>query len=379
MAQIFQAIKEHTNGIVLFVIPVLGLSLWEATITPPSNVLSGIMYVISLIALILLTWKPLQFSIVLLIVGIASSIVPYINSTPSQLLTMLLALGYIGYTSHISLIVASLMLSVIIQSIQSYLQIGNASSDNLLFFIIIMLFAVLAGYALRQKDNILQLQLEKKDQDLKLQIALQQNRIAEQVHDMVSNNLSTIARESQQQLHQEVNSQYQAWITVNHLATDSISQLHQLIDELLESSESYSVDSSVAEFSKELVQLVREQWHILESQGFLCSMNITGNVNHIPSHEIQREIFNLIIELSTNIQKHCPRGTDCELSIHCLQDSIVLSERCVFASIVNQQEKQQNLGGYGLKMRKQFIEKLGGQFVWEETSNEWTCYANIPL
>lgn len=377
--QVFQSIKEHTNGIVLFVLPILGLSLWEATVAPPSNALSAIMYVISLVALILLTWRPLLFSLLLLVVDIACSITPFINSTPSQFWTTLLALGYIGYTSRILLITASLMLGVIAQSVQSYLQIGSASSDNLLFFIIMMSFAVLAGYALQQKNNILQLQLEKKDQDRKLQIALQQNRIAEQIHDMVSNNLSTIARESQQQLHQDRNPQYQSWVTVNHLATDSISQLHQLIDELLEFAEPSSVDSSAAEFSKALVQLVREQQYILESQGFPCLMNVTGNVNHTPSLEIQREIFSLIIELSTNIKKHCQQGTDCELSIHCLPDTIVLSERCVFANTVNQQEKRHNLGGYGLKTRKQLIEKLGGQFVWEETSNEWTCYASIPL
>lgn len=377
MIQVFQSIKEHTNGIVLFVLPILGLSLWEATVAPPSNALSAIMYVISLVALILLIWRPLQFSIVILIVGIASSIVPYINSTPSQFFTTLVALGCIGYISRIWLIAVSLIVVIITQLFQSYLHIGNASYDNLLFFIIIMSFAVLAGYALRQKNNIAQLKLEKKDQNLKLQMALQKNRIAEQIHDMVSNNLSTIARESQEQLHQEENSQ--AWVTINHLATDSISQLHQLIDELLKHVEPTSDNSSVAEFSNKLSQLVYEQHRILEVQGFTCLMNITGNTGHNPSLEIQREVFNLIIELSANIQKHCQRGTSCELSIHCSQDAIVLSERCIFASTIDQQEKQYNLGGYGLKTRKQLIEKLNGQFVWKKTSNEWLCYANIPL
>lgn len=379
MIQVFQSIKEHTNGIVLFVLPILGLSLWEATVAPPSNALSAIMYVISLVALILLIWRPLQFSIVLLIVGIASSIVPYINSTLSQFYTTLVALGCIGYISRISLIVVSLIVVIVTQLFQSYLHIGNASYDNLLFFIIIMSFAVLAGYALRQKNSIAQLKLEKKDQDLKLQMALQKNRIAEQIHDMLSNNLSIIARESQQQLHQDRKPQYQSWVTVNHLAIDSISQLHQLIDELLEHVEPTSDNSSVSEFSNRLSQLVYEQHRILEVQGFTCLMNITGNTGHNPSLEIQREVFNLIIELSANIQKHCQKGTSCELSIHCSQDAIVLSERCVFASIINQQEKQYNLGGYGLKTRKQLIEKLHGQFVWEKTSNEWLCYAYIPL
>lgn len=352
----------------------LALALMEIIQIGPMPLLPVLLYGVLAVSFVLLPAIGGQACWAIIVAGSAISI-SLTQDSPFVISGMLIALGILAFSGiWLEWLLAMLICSCtyIVRSVI----LGDFNIFISMSVTVMFLASLLAGrlVALRQQAFI------REEQRLKLQIELQQldymrqkNRLAIQIHDSLTNNLSDISLMAR--VHTDENTSYNDdWKIVLEHSQEAFMQVHDIIDIL--SSEDKDTKSETT-FMVELRDLIDARCGHLHALGYDGDATIEGFCIKTTPEE-KEEALSLIKELCNNIQRHSsPHEGSFELLVRLSPSSMEISEMNDITAGPELTACEQS--GRGLSLHSKRIRELGGELNYRSDDGLWVFYSKIPL
>ena len=369
-------IRRYVAHPCLSLLSLLGLSLalMEIIQIGPMPLLPAMLYGVLAVSFVLLPAIGGQACWAIIVAGSVISI-SLTQDSPFVISGMLIALGILAFSGTVpEWLIAMLICSC--TYIARSVMVENFNVFVSVSVTVMFLASLLAGrlVALRQQAFI------REEQRLKLQIELQQldymrqkNRLAIQIHDSLTNNLSDISLMARVHIDENIPDS-DDWAIVLEHSQEAFTQVHDIIDIL--SSEDKDAKSETT-FMVELRNLLDERCSHLHALGYDGNTAIDGCCIKA-SPEEKEEALSLIRELCNNIQRHgSPRNGSFELLVKLSPSPMEISEMNDIAAGSALTAFEQS--GRGLSLHSKRIQEMGGELNYRSDDGLWVLYAKIPL
>lgn len=366
-------------GLMGITVAVLAVTVWEFALSVPTDWPMWVLATLHVVAVACVPFVPLSASAVVLIVGVASSLVPY-QGGPSQLWGAMLALGVIGMMRRPVVTVAAWALAIGAQAVQTFvLHSPVVDESGFPFFVLCFAFAAAVGYAVR-------LHLETvatRERRLRTEALLGRMQVALQLHDDVVNDLAVAAHFAQRRMrHAGDDGERNAWDEENRKILRALDHVHAIIDATAIIERDDASEPSAAAFERLLRDALARERRYLDRAGLKAEMRLSGQIRRSVGPVVRREALALLHELCRNAVRHTPSGAVFCLSVHCGADAVEITELCRWKDGDGMSDESQSDGrfnGQGLQAHRRMIRNLGGELTWNRDADTWQCYARIPL
>ncbi|WP_041473253.1 histidine kinase [Bifidobacterium breve] len=369
-------IRHYVAHPCLSLLSLLGLSLalMEIIQIGPMPLLPAMLYGVLAVSFVLLPVINDQTCWAIIVAGSAISI-SLTQDSPFVVSGMLIALGILAFSGTVSeWLIAMLICSC--TYIARSVMVGNFNVFVSVSVTVMFLASLLAGrlVALRQQAFI------REEQRLKLQLQLQRldymkqkNRLAIQIHDSLTNNLSDISLMARIHIDDNI-PDGDDWAIVLEHSQEAFTQVHDIIDIL--SSEDKDAKSETT-FMVELRNLLDERCSHLHALGYEGDATIEGFCIKTTQEE-KEEVLSLIKEICNNIQRHSlPHNGSFELIVRLSPSSMEINEMNDITAGSSLAAFEQS--GRGLSLHSKRIQELGGELNYRSDDGLWVLYAKIPL
>ncbi|OZG69083.1 sensor histidine kinase [Bifidobacterium eulemuris] len=347
------------------------LTLYTVAWLETLSVLSSIVCAAYIVLLLVIPWWPKTASVVLLM----SDPLLYF------LFTDVASISYFGNLVAIAVLAyeitnrsAALMLVVCscVQLLENLLP-NTYGMDIRTYpsFVIMDILAALMGCSLRWHKQYFEMQRRMENHAAQVERMRNNERIARNIHDSVTGDLSFIVRKAHQR------SENDDWRQVGDAALTALSSVHQIIDKLDEGSSAPSIDSDWESFVTRLTDALRVH------DRRMCQIGLQGVSNvHVVRHPAvldsvrQNATVDCLNEVFSNIMRHSqPEGG--------YQVSVELGREGAAIMAVNDCPDTGTAmdlpGGTGLeRWRRMICEEYHGSMDVGETDGQWRLHVFIP-
>lgn len=375
--------KDMNYRPALIPISVIGIlfSGFEVIYIPTLSTVESCLYLVVFILFCLLPLQPVLFSILIVLTGnmLSLSFTIQQHDAPFVFTCILIALGVLAADVKLFYVLATFTFSVVIHLIYMSL------ADYLTTFIVLSVpsiytTAIFTGMIIKlwkQAATVKQKQLESEIELHKLANLRQRDRIAIQLHDSLTNELTNISYIARNVLNEDgilSESMKENWTLVLSQTQTAFQQVHRIIS-LLSDPDLHS--ELTVSFNERIRDVAFEQEKYLLEHGYDGHIEVIGLVDLI-SEELAEEVISLLTELSNNIRRHSIAGKDSfDIFISLKPDLIAVRSLndCMASKGVSEDEKS----GRGLQLHEREIHRLGGKFSTRLEEGVWMLYAEFPI
>ncbi|NMM94332.1 signal transduction histidine kinase-like protein [Bifidobacterium sp. DSM 109957] len=281
------------------------LTLWTIFWLEALSVLSCIVCAVYIVLLLVVPWWPKIASVVLLM----SDPVLYFlftDVTEISYFGNLVAIAILAYEITNRSVALMLVVCSCVQLLENLLP--NTYGLNIQTypsFVIMDILAALIGCSLRWHKQYFEMRRRMEHNEAQLERIRTNERIARNIHDSVTGDLSFIVRKAHQYPESD------DWDQVGEAALKALSSVHQIIDKLDEKADALSADSDFETFVGNLTDALHSHDRRLQQIGFQGVSNV-----HVSRHPAALDgakrtvIGDCLTEVFANIMRHStPEGS----------------------------------------------------------------------
>ncbi|NMN00977.1 Two-component sensor protein [Bifidobacterium sp. DSM 109958] len=223
-------------------------------------------------------------------------------------------------------------------------------------------------------------------------------RIAVQMHDALTNDMSYIAAVGERHADTEsgevaddvvndasVGGDVDAWRSVIRRAQASSRSMHGIIRALAREDDTVAGDHASSETSSttELTTLAALQERDLADAGFSGCVSVRDDraLPDVLPPQVDDEVRSLLLELASNVRRHADRGCEYRIVVTIRPSGVEISQSdaVVVADARTVPALADDRGGLGLAWHARRVIALGGTFDHSADDGLWVLYARIPL
>lgn len=355
---------------ILIAAALYALTFSNIALVLPLDMVQIIYAAIAIVCIAGIIVMPLPASFGLGIVSIIGTLLPMTVTVPNPLLTLFAVLGILGYSSRLWICLLMLAVEsvgvVIIQVVWHY----DTGMDmyGVINSLAMLGCAIFVGYALRWRKQVDLNRIDK----MRLEHLQMRNRIAADIHDSTTANLTKISQIAQHNIHTG-GCENHAWSDVNRLAVSTLRDIYKAID-LLSNEDSRQIMPSHGTFMEHLEDVTDTEDALLQNLGFRGKTEISGVAEGI---SVQQEdvLLSLMREIYRNIQRHGnPNGTY-KVVITIGNGRLLIAQ----SNEIHPVNDWHIPHGRGIRLHNKQIELLGGKMQCWKKSRQWHLTVCVPL
>lgn len=375
----FVSYLKRRSEYIRYLLPAISviLTLVETCSFPPKSVMVGILIILHLSALVLMVFRPMLGSNIVLLSFIVCCLIPD-NSGPSFLWGTWLALACTGlyvkppYGAIYPLTVAAVRMWRFDAS-------GIPSSEYIML-LLFMFLAFFAGRAISWNNLANRAERDKlKIEQMKRYLAMtrKENIAASQIHDSVTGNLTYMAILLDGKHIRHENTFTEAEITeFRTTIIKTLGEVRTAIN-IMNGDDTEFMNTTSASYTDQIPAIVEQGDESLAKLGFSGKTRLSSWVSEDISLDCVKEIASLLQELYTNTAAHAKPNREYYISINRDVSSIRIDQ-------VNE-VSDDNLfpdkpsSSNGLKLHMERIRSLGGDSRTSSEDGTWQFHAKIPV
>lgn len=354
---------------ILIVAALYALTFSNIALVLPLDIVQIIYAAIAIMCIAGIIVMPLPASFVLGIVSIVGTLLPMTVTVPNPLLTLFAVLGILGYSSRLwicLLMLAVESVGVIIIQVAWHYDTGM-DMYGVINSLAMLGCAIFIGYAMRWRKQV---DLDRIDR-MRLEHLQMRNRIAIDIHDSTTANLTKISQIAQQNTRNGCGSH--AWSDVNRLAVSTLQDIYKVID-LLGNEDSKQIMPSHGTFMERLEDVADTEDTLLRNLGFRGKTEISGVAEGV-SVRWEDVLLSLMREMYRNIQRHGnPSGT--------YKVVVTIGNGRLLVAQSNEIQPANDVHiphGRGIRLYSKQIALLGGKMQCRKKNRQWHLTVCVPL
>ena len=281
------------------------LTLWTIFWLEALSVLSYIVCAAYIVLLLVVPWWPKTASVVLLM---SDPVLYFLFTDVAEISYFgnLVAIAVLAYEITNRSVALMLVVCSCVQLLENLLP-NTYGLDIRTYpsFVIIDILVALIGCSLRWHKQYFEMRRRMEHNEAQLERIRNNERIARNIHDSVTGDLSFIVRKAHQYPESD------DWGQVGEAALKALSSVHQIIDKLDEKTDALSADSDFETFVGNLTDALHSHGRRLQQIGFQGVSNV-----HVSRHptvldgEKRNVIGDCLTEVFANIMRHStPEGS----------------------------------------------------------------------